>query len=194
MYEFCPICGQKYGTDGTFKDGKLNQFKLCLHMSKEQKKLMNKPIKISSIWPGGRGSGKKPHPLYMLPLKEIPMKASVTKIIKLQTAHCLSDSYSKECQTMHGHSYKCEVTFEGEIDPKTGMIIDFKKIKEILQPVHDKYDHKCFTKDTFNGHNPTAENMAKDIFQMVRFGSTPYVSIKRVRLWETDTCYAQVGY
>lgn len=194
MYGNCPICGQRYGSDGTFKDGKLNQYKLCSHMAEKQKEFMEKQIKISSIWPGGRGSGKKTYPLFMKPLKEITMKTSVTKIITLETAHQLTDSYSHECQTIHGHSYKCEVTFEGEVDPETGMIIDFKKIKEILQPVHDKYDHHFFTKDTFNGINPTAENMAKDIFEMVRFGSTPQTLIKRVRLWETATCYAEVGY
>lgn len=122
------------------------------------------------------------------------MKTSVTKIIRLQTAHQLTDSYSKECQTIHGHSYKCEVTFEGDVDSETGMIIDFKKIKEMLDPVIEKYDHQFFTKSTFNGQNPTAENMAQDIFEMVRFGSSPQTLIKRVRLWETDTCYAEISY
>lgn len=163
-------------------------------MKTSQDKFMEKKTNISSILPGGRGSRSKAYPLFMKPLKENIMKTSVTKSITLETAHQLTDSYSKECQTMHGHSYKCEVTFEGEVDRETGMIIDFKKIKEILQPVHDKYDHKNFTKATFNGQNPTAENMARDIFEMVRFGSTPATLIKRVRLWETATCYAEVGY
>ena len=146
---------------------------------KKQKEFMEKKIVISSILPGGRGSGKKTYPLIMKKLlKESFMRTSVTKIIKLETAHQLTDSYSKECQTIHGHSYKCEVMFEGNVDPKTGMIIDFKKIKEILQPVHDKYDHKFFTKETFGGENPTAENMARDIFNMIRNES---LLVKRVR-------------
>ncbi len=159
-----------------------------------QDRLLLKQMKVSYILPGGRGSGRKACPLLMKPLKENLMKTSVTKIINLETAHQLTDSYAKECQTIHGHSYKCEVTFEGEVDRNTGMIIDFKKIKEILQPVIDKYDHKFFTQATFNGLNPTAENMCQDIFNMVRFGSSPQPCIKRVRLWETDTCYAEIGY
>jgi 6-pyruvoyltetrahydropterin/6-carboxytetrahydropterin synthase len=118
------------------------------------------------------------------------MKASVTKIIKFETAHCLTDSYSKECQRVHGHSYRCEVTFEGDIDKNTGMIIDFKKIKELLNPVFEKFDHQCFDKKSF-GENPTAENMATFIFNMVRDNCR---LVTRVRLWETDTCYAEVGY
>lgn len=119
------------------------------------------------------------------------MKTSVTKIIKFETAHCLTDSYSKECQRTHGHSYRCEVTFEGDINPVTGMIIDFKKIKEILNPIFEKYDHQCFTKETFFGKNPTAENMVIDIFETVKISSR---LVTRVKLWETDTCYAQIGY
>lgn len=119
------------------------------------------------------------------------MKTSVTKIIKFETAHQLTDSYSQECQRIHGHSYRCEVTFEGDIDFTTGMILDFKKIKEILQTIVDKYDHTFFNKDLFEGLNPTAENMAKDIFAIVYHRS---LLVKRVRLWETDTCYVDVGY
>lgn len=71
MYGNCPICGQIYGSDGTFKDGKLHQYPLCIHMSEKRKELMRKSMKISSIWPGGRGSGKKTHPLLMKPFKEM---------------------------------------------------------------------------------------------------------------------------
>ena len=117
------------------------------------------------------------------------MKTSVTKVIKFETAHVLTDSYSQECQQVHGHSYRAEVTFEGDVG-KDGMIIDFKKIKEILQPIVEKYDHKMFTEENF-GCNPTAENMASDIFRMARSQS---VQVKRVRLWETDSCYCTVGY
>jgi len=118
------------------------------------------------------------------------MKTSVTKIITLETAHQLTDSYSKECQNIHGHSYKCEVTFEGDVDNKTGMIMDFKLIKEMLEPVHEKYDHAFFTEENF-GFNPTAENMCRDIFGMIRDKT---MLVKRVRLWETTTCYAEVSY
>lgn len=119
------------------------------------------------------------------------MKTSVTKVIKFETAHQLTEAYSEICKQIHGHSYKAEITFENDIDPETGMIIDFKQMKEILQTVVDKYDHKFFTKETFGGLNPTAENMAMDIFKMVK---KQYVFIKKVKLWETDTCFCEVGY
>lgn len=118
------------------------------------------------------------------------MKTSVTKIVKFEMAHQLTDCYSEECKQIHGHSYRLEVTFEGAVDPDTGMIIDFKKIKEYLQPIIRRYDHKFLTKESY-GKNPTAENMAMDIFNGIR-GQT--FMIKTVRLWETETGYATVSY
>ena len=117
------------------------------------------------------------------------MITRVTKIVRFETAHQLASSYAKECQTIHGHSYKCEVTLEGDVN-EDGMVVDFKMIGEVLQGIEDKYDHKFFTEETF-GCNPTAENMAHDIFRTVQ---DSFINIKRVRLWETDTCYVEVGY
>jgi 6-pyruvoyltetrahydropterin/6-carboxytetrahydropterin synthase len=118
------------------------------------------------------------------------IKTQVTKIFKFETAHQLTDSYSKECQEIHGHSYKLEVTFEGPIDPITGMVIDFKLIKEIVQPIVDYFDHSFFTKENYN-QNPTAENMANDIFWKIREET---LLIVKVKLWETETGFVTVGY
>jgi len=121
------------------------------------------------------------------------MKTSLTKVIKFETAHQLTDSYSKECQNIHGHSYKAEVTFEGEVHEETGMIVDFKFIKESLEPVLDKYDHKFFTKETY-GKNPTAENMAWDIFNIIKNNPNVGILLTKVKLWETETCAIEIGY
>jgi len=118
------------------------------------------------------------------------MKTSVTKIVKFEMAHQLDECYSEECKNIHGHGYVLSVTFEGAVHPDTGMVMDFKEVKEILQPIVDRYDHKFLTKESY-GKNPTAENMALDIFHAVR-EKTPL--LKRVRLWETDTGYAEVSY
>lgn len=118
------------------------------------------------------------------------LKTTMTKIFKFEMAHQLTDSYSQECQEIHGHSYSVEVTLEGPIDPVTGMIMDFKKLKEIVKPIIDSYDHKFFTKESY-GANPTAENMANDIFWKIRKKT---LLIIKIRLWETDTGYVEVSY
>jgi len=121
------------------------------------------------------------------------MKTCLTKIIKFETAHQLTDSYSKECQNIHGHSYKAEVIFEGEIQEETGMIVDFKILNEALKPVLNKYDHKFFTKETY-GKNPTAENMAWDIFNTIKKNPKVGLLLVKVKLWETETCAVEVCY
>jgi 6-pyruvoyltetrahydropterin/6-carboxytetrahydropterin synthase len=117
-------------------------------------------------------------------------KTTVTKIFKFEAGHQLSDCYSKECLRPHGHGYVCEVTLEGPVDPITGMVIDFKQLKEIVKPIIDSYDHNFFTKESY-GKNPTAENMANDIFWKIREKT---LLIKQVKLWETDTGFVTVGY
>lgn len=118
------------------------------------------------------------------------MKTFITKIFRFEMAHQLIDSYSDECKNIHGHSYKLEVTLEGDRNPKTGMIIDFKELKEIVQPIIDDFDHSFLTVENY-GMNPTAENMAYDIFKLLR-ERTPL--LKKIRLWETNNSYVEVEY
>ena len=117
------------------------------------------------------------------------MNTSVTKIFKWEMAHKLKTCYSNECKQTHGHSYKLEVTFSGDLN-EDGMVIDFKRLKEIVQPIVDQFDHSFITEKTY-GWNPTAENMVKYIFESIRRKS---ILISKVRLWETDTGYAEVSY
>lgn len=118
------------------------------------------------------------------------LRTKVTKIVGFEMAHQLEECYSQECKNIHGHGYRLEVTFEGAVHEETGMVMDFKQIKEILKPIIDQYDHKFLTKESY-GKNPTAENMAYDIFQAIRKKT---LLISKVRLWETDTGYADVSY
>lgn len=74
----------------------------------------------------------------------------------------------------HGHNYTCYVTVQGDIDPRTGMVVNVTEVKkalaQALEPLEDAFltrDHPCF-----NGRVPTTENIAfylwnalKDCFQ-----------------------------
>jgi 6-pyruvoyltetrahydropterin/6-carboxytetrahydropterin synthase len=64
----------------------------------------------------------------------------------------------------HGHNYVIEVSVKGKIDPETGMVIDLKKLKDIMrQRVVDRVDHKNLNEDVdfLRGVIPTAENLAR---------------------------------
>jgi len=63
----------------------------------------------------------------------------------------------------HGHNYIIEVSVRGLMDPETGMVIDLKRLKDIVrQKVIDRVDHKHLNQDVdfLTGVIPTAENLA----------------------------------
>lgn len=67
----------------------------------------------------------------------------------------------------HGHNYVLEVAIEGEPDPVTGMILDLKRLKEILEErVLEVYDHRHLNREVapFDRVVPTVENIAIDIW------------------------------
>ncbi len=64
----------------------------------------------------------------------------------------------------HGHNYLIEVSVRGKIDPETGMVIDLKRLKDIMRDrVVDRVDHKNLNEDVdfLRGIIPTAENLAR---------------------------------
>src|ERR1700734_2324032 len=67
----------------------------------------------------------------------------------------------------HGHNYVLEVTIAGEPDPTTGMVLDLKELKEILQrEVADRMDprHLNYEVPELTGKIPTSENIATVIW------------------------------
>lgn len=91
----------------------------------------------------------------------------------------------------HGHNYTLEVTVEGEIDPRTGMVLDLKDLKELLESeVMDRMDHRFLNKEVpvFQTQIPTTENIAIVIWNLL----APKVSpgrLQRIRLYETPDLY-----
>ncbi len=63
----------------------------------------------------------------------------------------------------HGHNYVLEVTVKGQIDPRTGMVLNLTELKQAIEEAIIKpMDHKHLNYDVeiFQEINPTAENMA----------------------------------
>ena len=118
---------------------------------------------------------------------------SITKIFTFEACHHLPH-YEGACHNLHGHSYKLEVTVGGAIEtstlnPKCGMIMDFKDLKKIVNEVAiDKYDHSNLN-DFFP--NPTAEIMVKQIAMDVMSKLPVNVFLMSCKLWETSTSYAE---
>ena len=91
----------------------------------------------------------------------------------------------------HGHNYVLEVTIAGEPDPRTGMVLDLKELKDILQrEILDRIDHRFLNYEVpeLAGKIPTTENIAATIWNLleprIRQGR-----LHRVRLYETPDLF-----
>jgi 6-pyruvoyltetrahydropterin/6-carboxytetrahydropterin synthase len=93
----------------------------------------------------------------------------------------------------HGHNYILEVVVSGEIDPKTGYVIDLKQLKTIiLDNVIKKVDHKHLNYDVdfLEGINPTTENVAVGIWDQI-VDKLPSGKLYSVKLHETENNYIE---
>ena len=130
---------------------------------------------------------------------------TIRKKFRFESAHILSDSYSKDCRNFHGHSYIMEVFISSKTLNEDAMVIDFGKLKEIVKPLIDRWDHSLMLQESIrekvfykNFHlklevvdfNPTAENMAKYAYSWIETELPRHLKLK-VRIHETETGYAE---
>jgi len=96
----------------------------------------------------------------------------------------------------HGHNYILEVTVEGDPDPATGMVIDLKNLKKILeQEVVAPMDHRFlnYEVEPFGRVIPTTENVAREIWRRLQPRlSTATTNLSRVKLFETSDLYVEI--
>lgn len=88
----------------------------------------------------------------------------------------------------HGHNYVVEVTVRGEVDPRTGMVMNLVDLKKAMEEqILDLCDHKHLNLDVpyFKEIVPTAENMAVVFWQLLE-RSLPKGSLYEVKLHETE--------
>ncbi len=93
----------------------------------------------------------------------------------------------------HGHNYDVVVKVTGEIDPETGYVCDLKWLKQIVRDtVVKRFDHKNLNLDTkeFKNLNPTAENIAVVIYDLLRPQIDPEMDLK-ITLYETERNFVE---
>lgn len=127
---------------------------------------------------------------------------AVTREIHFCYGHRLLD-YPGKCRHLHGHNGIAVITMESPSLDSLGMVVDFGKLKAVVGSWIDNHlDHRMimhrddpalpyllsqgepvFVMDC----NPTAENIAKLIYDKSREAGFPVVEVK---LWETESCHA----
>ena len=110
------------------------------------------------------------------------MKVKVSRKAHFNAAHRLflpewddakNEAVFGKCNNpyFHGHNYELIVSVTGEIDPKTGMVIDMKELKDLIKSeVEEAFDHKNLNVQVpeFKSLNPTAENISVVIWNKLR--------------------------
>jgi 6-pyruvoyltetrahydropterin/6-carboxytetrahydropterin synthase len=126
----------------------------------------------------------------------------VTREIDFCYGHRLLN-YEGKCKYLHGHNGRAVITIEADTLDERGMVLDFSDIKRVVsnwidqnldhrmilhrddpaRPMLEQLGEPMYLVDT----NPTAENIAKLIFDYAYSQGFPIVEC---RLWETPHCFA----
>ncbi|MCD6569307.1 MAG: 6-carboxytetrahydropterin synthase QueD [Deltaproteobacteria bacterium] len=111
-------------------------------------------------------------------------------IDKFSAAHRLV-GYEGNCERIHGHNYKVEVRVSSSELNKVGLVIDFRVLKQLLKRILKDMDHNYLNDlNIFKDQNPSAENIARYIYNRLVEDIPHSVKVSTVRVWENDDCCA----
>jgi 6-pyruvoyltetrahydropterin/6-carboxytetrahydropterin synthase len=131
-------------------------------------------------------------------------QVTVTRRLHFNAAHrvhnpALSDAENAatfgKCNNpnWHGHNYILDVSITGDIDPRTGYVIDLGVLKRIVgREVIDKVDHRNFNLEVDFMHDviPTTENIIVQMWRVIAPAMAP-ARLTRLVLWETPNNYVE---
>lgn len=103
-------------------------------------------------------------------------------------------NYQGDCENLHGHNWKVEVTVGARELDKAGLGIDFKILKRDTKTLLEMLDHKYLNElEPFKTVSPSSENIARFLFE--RLSATlnnGNVVVEKVNVWESE--YACASY
>jgi 6-pyruvoyltetrahydropterin/6-carboxytetrahydropterin synthase len=129
---------------------------------------------------------------------------TITKIVHFSASHrYFREEWSEErnrevfgaCANPygHGHNYTLEVTLRGMPDPETGMVVDLKEVKSVLEKrILDRFDHQYLNHALphFREVVPTTENLVLYLRDLLQ-DAFPGAALHRIRLWESEDLHAE---
>ncbi|MBT5783530.1 6-carboxytetrahydropterin synthase QueD [Candidatus Marinimicrobia bacterium] len=106
----------------------------------------------------------------------------IHKIFSVEAARSLPNlPEDHPCKRIHGHSFKIKISVRGQVNKKTGFVIDFSEIDRSFNPILKQIDHQ-YLNDIKGLENPSSENMCKWIWEKL---SLP--GLYKITIQETDT-------
>ena len=130
------------------------------------------------------------------------MKAYLTRRYMFSASHRLHSDAMSDAENVatygkcnnphgHGHNYTLEVTVKGDVDPRSGFVVDLKQLKETMsREVLEALDHRFLNKEVpeFFTRIPTTENLAIAIWQRL-LPKLSAAQLHRVRVYETPDLF-----
>lgn len=100
--------------------------------------------------------------------------------------------YQGDCENLHGHNWKVEVTVAAKDLDKAGLGIDFKILKRETNRILDQLDHKYLNDlDPFRKLSPSSENIARFLFETLGpVLDSDNVTVEKVTVWESEKACA----
>jgi 6-pyruvoyltetrahydropterin/6-carboxytetrahydropterin synthase len=97
------------------------------------------------------------------------MTYAITKEFSFSAAHKLEGLPDDHpCSRLHGHNYSIKIELMAEEVDEVGFVLDYRELDHIKNNIDDTFDHRCL--NDVLPLNPTAENLAKWVWQAIRNG------------------------
>ena len=110
------------------------------------------------------------------------MKVTLSRTFRFEASHRLSHlPEDHPCHHLHGHSYQLEIQVSGDVDEKSGFLIDYAEIKSAVKPLLQQLDHKHLN-DIPGLEKPTTELIAQWLWE--RLGN-PLPQLSLIAIQET---------
>lgn len=112
------------------------------------------------------------------------MQARLTKLFTFEAAQTIPHlNPDHKCTRMHGHSFKIEISIQGEVNPHVGWIYDHANITQAMTPLLKLVDH-AYLNEVEGLENPTIENICAWFWKKL---SSPLPGLFEIVLHETPT-------
>lgn len=108
-------------------------------------------------------------------------------VTSFAAAHNLNN-YQGDCENLHGHNWRVEVSVTARELDKAGLGIDFKILKAETRELMGTLDHKYLNElDCFNGVSPSSENISRIIYhELGKKLNDGNVKVEMITVWESD--------
>jgi len=115
--------------------------------------------------------------------------------LKIETSFAAAHNllnYCGQCENLHGHNWKVEIKVRGRELDKSGMLLDFKVLKNHTETIIQSLDH-CYLNEhpAFAGQSPSSEHIARHIFtELEKKLADQQVFVYKVTAWESEKAAA----